>query len=644
MMINTASIKWAFAGVNPIVTLSIINRVVNLFFNKVLKEGPFWNTVARDSAFMLLGCVAVDMTCCQIMPTQNARLEQILRTWGYFCTLIFGIHRARQSIGDEAIRPHQLPPGPDRNLLELWGWFSESSRVKYSCYYNKTYPKKYDIREQFEAWVRANQTKLQSITVLDMSYGPHLQALPPEIGLLVNLKTLRLVETDIDSLPSNFSQLTKLKRLDLSRNHFTSWPSAICQFSNLEELDLSDNQINSLPEDLVLPSTLKHLDISHNQLQSLPASFLRLPRDCHIDAERNQFSAETCAQLQAQLQQIRQENPDLGPTLYFSIADWPEYNRSGVVQLALWPPILGMAASAIPPLDEVLLSWLEKVQQEFPQFCDHHPTHFPSQENATTCPALYAPLLDHEKAKDLATFLEKLTTTQDYINGGATRKQVVKLVYEMLQTAITFETFCQKLFNKLLPEANARCGDRATFFLNEIETEIYLANADHKSDQELVDLLVGIQRLNLLKECAAKRIGLLGFTDAIEVHLYYECKLKKTLNLPISSEEMLFKTIGKVPEEMLQEDAIQILTQTQKRDDIYKILIASEAWQKRVQKNHQEDFYQQDKALSDRMVQLEENTSLSEQDMRQQMEALVKERELKTRALIEEKTHLFLNK
>ena len=57
------------------------------------------------------------------------------------------------------------------------------------------------------------------------------------------------------------------------------------------------------------------------------------------------------------------------------------------------------------------------------------------------------------------------------------------------------------------------------------------------SDRELIELLVGLKRIDILKAIAAKRVEELKLGDAIEVHLYYQVKLKDALRLPLSTSE-----------------------------------------------------------------------------------------------------------
>jgi hypothetical protein len=91
---------------------------------------------------------------------------------------------------------------------------------------------------------------------LDLT-GMNLTELPPEIGKLTQLETLRLgldddyenpIGNNLTDLPAELAQLTNLTTLSLDNNQFTKIPAVIAKLTNLTRLDLNNNQIAIIPE------------------------------------------------------------------------------------------------------------------------------------------------------------------------------------------------------------------------------------------------------------------------------------------------------------------------------------------------------------------------------------------------------------
>jgi len=58
-----------------------------------------------------------------------------------------------------------------------------------------------------------------------MSQNPQLgeAGVPPELSVLMNLRSLRLSECKLSSLPASLLTLTELQSIDLSKNNFTTF-------------------------------------------------------------------------------------------------------------------------------------------------------------------------------------------------------------------------------------------------------------------------------------------------------------------------------------------------------------------------------------------------------------------------------------
>nr|NGY95356.1 hypothetical protein [Neochlamydia sp. AcF84] len=126
--------------------------------------------------------------------------------------------------------------------------------------------------ELLRDWIEEN---CKNITTLNLC-GAGLTYLPPEIGQLSQLQTLKLNQNQLNTLPGEIGQLSKLARLYLYQNQLTTLPAEIVQLSQLQELRLSENHLSSLPAEIGQLSQLQTLDLRENQLTTLPAEIGQL--------------------------------------------------------------------------------------------------------------------------------------------------------------------------------------------------------------------------------------------------------------------------------------------------------------------------------------------------------------------------------
>ena len=111
---------------------------------------------------------------------------------------------------------------------------------------------------------------------------------PSEIALLSKLEVLDapcLIR--VGPLPSGLWTLPRLRKINLRWAGVDSLPQGIAQLARLECLDVSLNRIGRLPDGLVRMAALCTLRVSDNRLTALPAA-LRTSR-VFIDVTRNQL-------------------------------------------------------------------------------------------------------------------------------------------------------------------------------------------------------------------------------------------------------------------------------------------------------------------------------------------------------------------
>ena len=107
---------------------------------------------------------------------------------------------------------------------------------------------------------------LRYMTDINLS-GNKLHELPPEIGLLKDLKNLNLAHNIISTLPESISGLDSLELIDLSNNNFGNMVSTFNQLAELKTLLLNNNMFKLIPPVILKLKKLETLDLSFNALQ-----------------------------------------------------------------------------------------------------------------------------------------------------------------------------------------------------------------------------------------------------------------------------------------------------------------------------------------------------------------------------------------
>lgn len=461
------------------------------------------------------------------------------------------------------------------------------------------------------SWMKNNQDRLDEITYLDLS-DSGLTTLPSEIVLFSNLHRLALSNNHIASLAGislpaslitlDFSGnqiaslagvalpacLTRLKlddnqiaslagvsfppgltelilwnnqlttlsgvtlpagliTLDLSSNRLTSL-SGLSLPAGLRMLDLFENNFTSFAG-ICLPPGLTHLDLGDNMLRELPDSIPDLPSACVVNVENNRFSPEYVVHFQELLSRRRAEDPTRSPLVTMTISDDGLSDDDGVL-----------------PLEEQLKTWAVE---------------FAAPSNKKACLVNYKQLLDladSEKAM-LSKYLGKLHGIADYRDPAA-RPQVIHRVECMLQLACENAEFRSAMFD-LITEGLGSCGDRVLIVFNEIEIQ-WQMHREELSDEAAARLAIRTQRYELLKQHAVDVAKQHGLGDQIETILYFHIHLREKLDLPISTEGMLYPACSGVTQQML-DDACSFLGKISDRE----LLEKSDLWQAWMQKKHQ---------------------------------------------------------
>lgn len=348
--------------------------------------------------------------------------------------------------------------------------------------------------------------RLTQLKQLDLSSN-RLRSLPL-IGQAI--EKIDISQNRIANL-SSLDSLTQLTIFNASHNGISELPS-IDSLVMLKTLNLSNNRINTLP-DFRQNGRLELVDLRYNRLQTLPDSLASLPRNCRILLYGNFLTRAGIHRFLCIRQTQRALNPNCGPSIHFSLTN------------SLIP-----LEQDTPPAEE-LISWnLEMLAM--PAVYQSKLPHLPANN--------YAQLLTQENSDTLAKFLTKIRQTKDYRNSRSIN-DVILFVNHMLRLACENELFKDQMF-LLMAAALGNCADAIQDGINKIKPLMLIYQSQFQSDQELADIIIGIERLRLIETFAGENPN----GDPIERNLALQLSLKQEFNLPISMKAMIFPRCSEI--------------------------------------------------------------------------------------------------
>ncbi len=492
--------------------------------------------------------IRVDIPSCEDFTSNE---EVVSR----FCQWINDHIKALEGISDLPLSRYKLTHVPEAigrltGLQKLDLSNNQLTQISDTLFFRLTALKELSFIYNQLTEIPAGITRLTGLELLGFNEN-QLTEIPAGISRLTALQKLYLTNNRLTRLPESIGGLTGLQELSLSSNQLTQIPHAIGRLTALRELFFHYNRLDQVPEVISRLTALRVLDLSHNLLTTLPRSLSMLPRGCNINAENNRIGeAQNRAFADASVQ---------GPGYRYSIYE-------------------GSRPAAATSFEETLTFWLKLFKETFPQ-ANKRDTLF------------YQPLSIHPKKALLVTFLSMLKNTKDF-KDKRTRTNVILRVGHMLEGASIHEQFRDKIF-LIIEDSLSSCTDRVDHAFIQIEI---LWNIHCKSttltDRQLVELILGMRRFDLLNKIAEEKIAELRLGDPIEVYLCLLIRLRETLKLPFSTEGMLYGS-GMSAELLLTvlEDAKKrILSQTTSAEDVCQVLAQSELWQEKLKAAHPREF------------------------------------------------------
>lgn len=136
---------------------------------------------------------------------------------------------------------------------------------------------------------------LKNLRKLNLQFNVRLSALPEQISQLTNLIKLNLGDNEFTEIPETVSKLPSLKKLLMHRNRISHLSKNIKLMTSLEYLNLNRNKIKIIPEEISHLSSLRELTINYNELEYIPHSLATLTQLVILSVAFNRLTRLPCS-------------------------------------------------------------------------------------------------------------------------------------------------------------------------------------------------------------------------------------------------------------------------------------------------------------------------------------------------------------
>ena len=160
--------------------------------------------------------------------------------------------------------------------------------------------------------------------------------------------------------------------------------------------------------------------------------------------------------------------------------------------------------------------------------------------------------LRHDQADDLVCYLGRLTGTADYQN--QTSRPVLAQRVMAVMSLLAGNDRVRETALRHIHDALSSCDDRIILALDDLETLQLLTSAEtlafeNRDPSELKALGLQMMRLDAVKRFARDHMKTLSWVDAIEVELAFQIGVRQQLDLPGSTQHMIFRGCAKVSDQ-----------------------------------------------------------------------------------------------
>ena len=160
--------------------------------------------------------------------------------------------------------------------------------------------------------------------------------------------------------------------------------------------------------------------------------------------------------------------------------------------------------------------------------------------------------LRHDQADDLVHYLGRLTSTADYQN--QTSRPVLARRVMAVMSLLAGNDRVRETALRHIHDALSSCDDRIILALDDLETLQLLTSAEtlafeNRDPRELKALGLQMMRLDAVKRFARDHMKTLSWVDAIEVELAFQIGVRQQLDLPGSTQHMIFRGCANVSDQ-----------------------------------------------------------------------------------------------
>ena len=160
--------------------------------------------------------------------------------------------------------------------------------------------------------------------------------------------------------------------------------------------------------------------------------------------------------------------------------------------------------------------------------------------------------LRHDQADDLVCYLGRLTGTADYQN--LTSRPVLAQRVMAVMSLLAGNDRVRETALRHIHDALSSCDDRIILALDDLETLQLLTSAEtlafeNRDPRELKALGMQMMRLDAVKRFARDHMKTLSWVDAIEVELAFQIGVRQQLDLPGSTQHMIFRGCANVSDQ-----------------------------------------------------------------------------------------------
>ncbi|WPN59166.1 NEL-type E3 ubiquitin ligase domain-containing protein [Pseudomonas sp. P9_31] len=418
-----------------------------------------------------------------------------------------------------------------------------------------------------------------------------LTELPPSVGTMRLLESLRLTDNSIQLTADSAKSLRELTRLETLRldNNPLKQPPDVGHMPRLRVLSLNNTGIYAWPEGLFKEGVFE----KHH-----PRGFSLDLRECPITNVPDVVPGSDHAFLVARTRLDATKLSDVDRVRFgdyresVGLAREQVYERAAANELSHW--------QSLP--DSEIYSQSAGIGTY-------------REEN-------WHDVMAEPDSTDFFKVIRKQRAGKDYRSDNS-RKQLTRRVWQMIDAVALDTDLREELFKQAKhPET---CGDAGAQLFNNMGIKVLVSQAHAESttgaalENKLVKLARSAARLEKINEIARAEVesqndrfksnpGKFDAPDPVEVHLAYETGLAKRLDLPWQSESMLYQTRADVDAAKINAayDSVIAFEEGDGLVDGMIGLFENPFWEKHLRKTHPDTFDASDRRLATKHALLED--------------------------------------